>query len=172
MERNDESPFASSRNVRGMPGLIQFWTEHRAVCDAVVRSSSLRTVTRDVSRYDWTDATKEVLSAFDLEVPWVEDANLARFSGSYVLDEATGATFDVIERAGRLVLARFPFFWRSSETPLRALGGGEFAVESWPASVHFETVDGVVRSLTVSEHQRFGQPPWPAGHYARIGDLG
>ena len=25
--------------------------------------------------------------------------------------------------------------------------------------------------VTVSEQQRFGQPPWPAGHYARIGDL-
>jgi hypothetical protein len=72
-----------------------------------------------------------------------------------------------VERAGHLSLAGFPFFWRSVDVPLNALGSGLFAVESWPATVHFEAVEGVVRSLTVSEQQRFGQPPWPAGTYAR-----
>jgi hypothetical protein len=167
VSRNDDSPFARSRNVRGLPGLIQFWSEHRALSDEIIGSSGLRTFTRDVSRYDWPPATAELLSALDLAVPWAENEDLTPFIGSYVLDESTGTTFEVVERARCLYLAGFPFFWRSADARLKPLGHGTFAVESWPATVRFDRLDGVARALTVSEEQRFGKPPWPAGTYVR-----
>ena len=166
VERNDRSAFAEARGVSGPAGLNRFWTEHRAICDAILADVAPNRIDKDVSARNWPSVAAEVLAAFDLELPWRNEDDLERFTGSYRLDE-TAATFDVVEREGRLLLRGFPFFWRDADQELLPLGSGLFAVQSWPATVRFEVRAGVACSLDVTEQHRCGQAPWPAGSYAR-----
>lgn len=165
--RNDGSAFARARGISGIDGLVRFWSEHRAICDAVLQRAPFRRITIDVSDRDWPAASTALSDALGVPWPAPPRLELEQFCGAYALDDR-GGTFDVALDAEGLVLRRFPFFWREVDTELIALGDGRFWVRSWPAEVHFDVRDGAVRSLVVSELRRAGQPPWPSGTYPKL----
>lgn len=162
---NDGTAWARGRNVSGFDGLVAYWREHSAICDAAVGRSRLRTITVDSLSGDWPAhrrAIAEFLGLNESSGAPVPDADLQRYVGRY--RRQTGPEVHVTLGRGGLVMNGL--LWRGNRLLPRA--PHTFVAEAWPFTLTFD-----VDARGAAARFRVDGPalPWanrPAGIYEKL----
>ena len=141
---NDGLEFARNRGVSGIDGLLEYWREHNAVCEAIVRESGMPTLTVDPRKGEWRERRAAIARFLDLgaatEEPTLDQPELGRLVGEY---RQGARTFIVSVRDGALELDGL--LWPRNR--LLPIAPGVFEAESWPRLLTFQDADGEVRAV-------------------------
>jgi hypothetical protein len=131
----DASPWARSRGVSGMNGLLAYWREHAAICNAVVERSAFRTLTMEPTTDDWLARRARVRTFLQLPDSLgtaTIETDLARYAGRYQREGGRQARLTV--DGGSLVIDGL--LWLRNRLLPRA--PSTFDAESWPFRLTFE----------------------------------
>ena len=82
----DGSAWARTRGENGMGGVLAYWREHAAICDAVAAGARLRTLIVGPEVGDWPSRRRHIAAFLGLTAPAsaaVVVPDLARFVGTY-----------------------------------------------------------------------------------------
>ena len=63
IERNDKSPYARGRGLRGYEGLVRFWMDHKEITEKLVEELHMPKISLDVSDLRW-DAYRQRIIQF------------------------------------------------------------------------------------------------------------
>lgn len=131
---NDGAAWARARGASGFDGLLAYWREHTALCDAAVGRARLRALTLERTA-DWP-ARRRAIAEF-VGLTWApstpaSDADLTRYVGRYRSE--SGRSIELSLRDGMLVAERL--LWWGNRLLSRA--PGVFEAESWPLTLTFE----------------------------------
>ena len=131
----DGSPWARTRGASGMGGVLAYWREHAALCDAAAADAGLRTVTVGPEVGDWPSRRRHIAAFLGLTDPPTACAvvpDLARFVGSYRNERGRETRLSIPDG----VLAVDGLLWR--RTRLVPHAPSIFEAESWPFRLTFE----------------------------------
>jgi hypothetical protein len=141
---NDGFEFARNRGVFGIDGLLEYWREHSAICEAIVRESGMPTLTVDSREGGWRERRAAIAHFLNLaastDEPTLDQPGLDRLVGEY---RQGPRTCTVSVRDAGLVLDGL--LWPRNR--LLPVAPGVFEAESWPRLLTFEDVDGEVRAV-------------------------
>jgi hypothetical protein len=147
---NDGSAFARNRGVSGIDGLLEYWREHNAVCEAIVRESGMPTLTVDPREGGWRERRGAIARFVDLaastEEPTLDKRELDRIVGRYRQGERT---LTVSVRDGGLVLDGL--LWPRNR--LVSIAPSVFEAESWPLVLTFQDGDTETRAVRIEGPQ-------------------
>jgi hypothetical protein len=131
----DGSAWARTRGASGMGGVLAYWREHAALCDAVAEGVGLRTLTLGPEVGDWPSRRRHIAAFLGLTEPPSTGAvvpDLARYVGSYRHERGRQARLSIHDG----VLAVDGLLWRCNRLVPRA--PGIFEAEAWPFRLTFE----------------------------------
>ena len=131
----DGSAWARTHGASGMDGVLAYWREHAAVCDAVVAGAGLQTVTVGPEVGDWPSRRRHIAAFLGLTDPpsaGGDVPDLARYVGSYRNERGRQARLSIHDGG----LAIDGLFWHRNRLVPRA--PGIFEAESWPFRLTFE----------------------------------
>jgi hypothetical protein len=141
----DASPFARRRGASGFDGLLDYWREHSALTDAIVRDTSLPTLSLDPREGTWEERRRAIAAFVGLtpvaEVAWT-DGQRARCVGEY----RDGAR-RLIVRPGDGGLVLDGLLWPG--TRLLPVEADVLEAESWPFRLTLLTEDGKIGALRI-----------------------
>jgi hypothetical protein len=131
----DGSAWARMRGESGMGGVLAYWREHAAICDAVATGAGLRTLIVGPEVGDWPSRRRHIAAFLGLTAPAsaaVVVPDLARFVGTY--RDARGRQARVSIHDGELAIDGL--FWHRKRLLPRS--PSIFEAESWPIRLTFE----------------------------------
>ena len=131
----DGSPWARTRGASGMNGVLAYWREHAAICDAVAAGAALRTLTVGPEVGDWPSRRRHIAAFLGLTDPPSAGAiepDLARYVGRYRNERGRQARLSIHDGA----LAVDGLLWHRNRLVPRA--PSLFEAESWPFRLTFE----------------------------------
>ena len=131
----DGSAWARTRGASGMDGVLAYWREHAALCDAAAADAGLRTVTVGPEVGDWPSRRRHIATFLGLTAPAsaaVVVPDLARFVGSYRNERGRHARLSIHDGG----LAIDGLLWHRNRLVPRA--PSLFEAESWPFRLTFE----------------------------------
>ena len=131
----DGSAWARTHGASGMAGVLDYWREHAALCDAAAADAGLRTVTVGPEVGDWPARRRHIAAFLGLTDPPSADGggpDLARFVGSYRNERGREARLSIHDG----VLAVDGLLWRRNRLVPRS--PSIFEAESWPFRLTFE----------------------------------
>ena len=74
----DGSPWARTRGASGMDGVLAYWREHAAICDAVAADAGLRTLIVGPEVGDWPSGRRHIAAFLGLTDPAQRGRSRAR----------------------------------------------------------------------------------------------
>lgn len=131
----DGSAWARTHGASSMGGVLAYWREHAALCDALAAGAGLRALTVGPEVADWPSRRRHIAAFLGLTDPPSAGGvvpDLARFVGSYRNERGQEARLSIHDG----VLAVDGLFWRRNRLIPRALS--IFEAESWPFRLTFE----------------------------------
>jgi hypothetical protein len=131
----DGSAWARMRGERGMLGVLAYWREHAAICDAVAAGAGLRTLVVGPEVDDWPSRRRRIAAFLGLMAPAspaVVVPDLARFVGTYRDARGRQACLSIHDSA----LSVDGLFWHRTRLVPRA--PSSFEAESLPFRLTFE----------------------------------
>jgi len=131
----DGSAWARMRGESGMDGVLAYWREHAALCDAVAASAGFRTLVVGPEVGDWPSRRRHIAAFLGLTAPAspaVVVPDLARFVGTYRDARGRQACLSIHDSA----LSVEGLFWH--RTPLVPRAPSIFETESLPFRLTFE----------------------------------
>ena len=131
----DGSPWARTRGASGMDGVLAYWREHAALCDAAAADAGLRTVTVGPEVGDRPSRRRHIAVFLGLTDPPSAGAvvpDLARFVGSYRDERGRQARLSIHDGG----LAVDGLLWHRNRLVPRA--PSIFEAEAWPFRLTFE----------------------------------
>jgi hypothetical protein len=131
----DGSAWARMRGESGMDGVLAYWREHAAICDAVAADAGLRTLIVGPEVGDWPSRRRHIAAFLGLTAPASEAVvvpDLARFVGSYRNERGRQARLSIHDGG----LTFDGLLWHRNRLVSRA--PSIFEAESWPFRLTFE----------------------------------
>ena len=131
----DGSAWARMRGESGMGGVLAYWREHAAICDAVATGAGLRTLIVGPEVGDWPSRRRHIAAFLELTAPAsaaVVVPDLARFVGSYRNERGRQARLSIHDGG----LAVDGLLWHRNR--LVPWAPSIFEAESWPFRLTFE----------------------------------